>query len=111
MKFENALVIALIILIFVVIGAYVLINGNGTPDDQLQDSTVNLNPDTDSVNTDVSSSGQSSGSVSEDNAASDGDSSSDSGGSQDNSADAVSPDGSTPQAGQAEGTYDPADFD
>jgi hypothetical protein len=114
MKFENALIIALILMIFVVIGAYLYVNGTGTSDYQSQDSIITDNPNADGVNTVSQSSGQSSGgssSGSQVDTSIDADSSSDGGESQDTSSQSSASDSSAPQAGQAEGTYDPTDFD
>ncbi|MBR4446808.1 hypothetical protein [Methanobrevibacter sp.] len=114
MKFENALIIALILMIFVVIGAYFYINGTGTSDYQSMDSIMTDNPNADGVNTVSQPSGQSSGgssSGSEVDTASDADSNSNSGESQDTSSQSSSGDSSAPQAGQSEGTVDPTDFD
>ena len=108
MKFENALIIALIILIFVVIGAYFFVNGTGVSEEQTQEPAISANPATDTVNPDSQSSSGGSGAVDTSGAA---DSSSDTDQPADDTSDVSSADSSTPQAGQAEGTYDPTDFD
>ena len=59
MKLENAIIIALIVIILVLVGAY-LFAGHGNSDAQSQGSVINTHPNT--VNTDVQTSGQSSGS-------------------------------------------------
>ncbi|MBQ2665929.1 hypothetical protein [Methanobrevibacter sp.] len=111
MKFENVLIIALIVLIFAVIGAYIIMNGTGTAtvnDESAQQPIANIDPNTDTINTATQSS--SGASSSESDTSSGDDSASDSAAVEDASS-SSSADSSTPQAGQAEGTYDPADFD
>ena len=112
MKFENVLIIALIAMIFVVIGAYLFVNANHPTDNQVQQPIINNSPNVNSVSNDVHSSAQSSGSSSSSEAptSSSNDASSDSS-AQNTPSDSSSSDSSTPQAGQAEGTYDPTDFD
>ena len=108
MKLENAIIIALIVIILVLVGAY-LFAGHGNSDAQSQGSVINTHPNT--VNTDVQTSGPSSGgSGAQSNAPASSDSSSGSNAQQDTFSDAGSA-SQAPQAGQAEGTYDPTDFD
>lgn len=108
MKFENAIIIALIVIILVIVGAYFLA-GDGTSDDQTQNSVVDTNPNP--VSTDVQSSSQSSSSSSSQSDVSDAADSSSAGEDSQEPASVVESDSSAPQAGQAEGTYDPTDFD
>lgn len=110
MKTENIIIIALICLIFVVIGAYLIVNGTGTSmdsADQTQETVINSDPNANSVNTASQSSSQS---ESEQDTSNGDEANSEDTSSQETTLEPSS-DSSAPQAGQAEGTVNSVDFD
>jgi hypothetical protein len=121
MESGNAIIIALIVIIIAVLGIFYFISGNGVttqPDSQVAEPASSINTTQTNSNPTAPADSQSQASSSGSNAgpatssaSSDTSSQDTSDSSQDSSSQDTSDSSSGPQAGQAEGTYDPTDFD